>query len=373
MLYFLILTAKMTQLLLCRNDRLEDPTKPDVVDWYQIYKLIPVNICQIDRCDIIKGPYDFKNDFPIPTDLSNFNKSYKEICIERAEQLIAHSRAVNKPIVVLYSGGIDSTVVVTSFILAGGNIKDNIFIGLNTQSIRENPRFYYEHIRGKFRLIPSEQTLDLLNGSCILAGGEPNDQLFGSDVYKRIIDMYGFDYIMQYYNEKNITDFFIALGMSERGAKVWFDLVDNQIKMTNLCEIKYVKDFFWWLNFSFKWQSVYYRIVSRSQQSNSGVVINREFLETHYQQFFLTDDFQKWSMLNPDKKIKDSWTSYKFTAKQFIFDYNRDQHYFDTKAKAPSLHNIFRQRDVPDALDSNYQTIWTVDKNDFYVSDNSFK
>lgn len=372
MLYFLILIANMTQLLLCRNDKLEDKSKDDVVNWYQIYKMIPTNICQIDRCNIIKSPYNFRNDFPVPTDLSNFNKTYKEICIDRAERLIAHSRAINKPIIILYSGGIDSTTVVTSFMIACGNIRDNIFIALNTQSIRENSKFYYEHIRGKFRTIPSEQTLDLLDGSCIMVGGEFNDQLFGSDICKKIIDLYGFDYINQRYTEKNVTDFFIHLGMTTQGAKVWFDLVDNQIKVTNLCEIKNVKDFFWWLNFSFKWQSVYYRIVSRSQKDDSSN-ITKEFLDTYYHQFFVTEDFQKWSMLNPDKKIGSTWTSYKLTAKQFIFDYNRDQDYFDNKAKAPSLHNIFRQRNVPDALDSNYRPIWVIDKNEFYLSDNSFK
>jgi hypothetical protein len=360
----------MTQLLLSRNDKLEDLSKPDVVNWFEIYKLINLNVSLVDRCDVIKNPYDFKNDFPMPTDLSGFNKSYQQVCVDRAEQLIQHSRSIGKPIIILYSGGIDSTAVVISFILAAGNNRDNIFIALNTQSIRENPKFYYEHIRGKFRLIPSEQTLDLLDGKCVMVGGEFNDQLFGSDIYKKIIDEYGFDYLIQPYTEKNITSFFTSVGMTDNGAKVWFDLLDNQIKQTNLCEIKQVKDFIWWLNFCFKWQSVYCRIISRCTNPE---IINREFLDTYYHQFFVTEDFQKWSMLNPDKKIVDSWTSYKITAKQFIFDYTRDQDYFANKTKRGSLSGIFRQRTVPDALDSNYQPIWTVNKDDFYVSNNSFK
>jgi len=357
----------MTQLLLCRNDKLEDVSKPDVTKWYEIYKLINLNVSLIDRCDIIQNPYDFKNDFPMPTNLLNFNKNYQQICIERAEQLVSHSRNTGKPIVILYSGGIDSTTVVISFILA--NNKDNIFVALNTQSIRENPKFYYENIRGKFRLVPSEQTLDLLDGSCIMIGGEFNDQLFGSDIYKKIIDLYGFDYLMRPCNEKNITDFFISVGMSVYNAKIWFDLINKQIKLSNLCEIECVKDFFWWLNFCFKWQSVYCRIIARSADSK---IINKKFLDTHYHQFFMTEDFQKWSMLNPDKKIIDSWFNYKITAKQFIFEYTRDQEYFNTKVKMPSLQMIFRQREVPDALDSNYQPIWTIDKNNFYISENSF-
>lgn len=367
---FLMLNVKMKQILLCRNEKLDDLSKSDVRCWYDIYNLISGSTSLVDRSGIIKFPYDFKNLFLLPNNSTTFNQTYQQICIERAEQLIAHSYAINKPIVLLYSGGIDSTTVVISFILASGGKYDNIFIALNTQSIRENPKFYSSYIRGKFKLAPSEQALDMLDGTSIIVGGEFNDQLFGTDIYKKIIDNYNFEYLNEIYTEKKIIDFLTIRGMSFNNSKIWFDLINSQIKSTNLCEIKSIKDFFWWYNFCFKWQSIYCRFIIRS--SNLGI-INQEFLNTYYQQFFITEDFQKWSMSNPDKKIVKSWGSYKIAAKEFIFDFNRDQSYFDTKMKVGSLQLIFRQRSLPDALDSNFQPIWNIDKNKFYVNNNSFK
>lgn len=93
------------------------------------------------------------------------------------------------------------------------------------------------------------------------------------------------------------------------------------------------------------------------------------------QQFFNTNDFQQWSFHNTDKKIVSDWKSYKFAAKQFIFNYTQDQDYFDNKLKTGSLTWLFRQRTVPDALgiDNNtYEFIESLDKSVYYQPNNSF-
>ena len=40
--------------------------------------------------------------------------------------------------------------------------------------------------------------------------------------------------------------------------------------------------------------------------------------------FFDSTEFQLWSMNNPDKKIKDTLDSYKWIAKDYIYDYTND-------------------------------------------------
>jgi hypothetical protein len=358
------------QLLLSRNDLLFDDTKSDVLAWHQIFKLINLNVSLVDRCDKVVMPYNFKNEFPMPKDLLGFNKSYNDICVERAREIITRSRELNKPILILYSGGIDSTAVVISFLIAAEGDLSNIEICLNTYSIRENPNFYYKHIRGKFKLVPSENMLNLLNGEYILVGGDFNDQLFGSDLYQIIINYKDVSYLYENYSRENIVAIFEHVGMDLDSANLWYTLVDEQIRETNLCEIKKVKDFFWWLNFSYKWQSVYFRLIARSTNRD---ILNKEFLDTYCCYFFNTVDFQKWSMLNPDKKIKDTWTSYKITTKEFILDYTKDQEYFDFKTKLGSLSKVFTQRDVPDAILSNYSVIYNIDPKEFYLHNNSFK
>ena len=358
-------------LLLSKNDLLaKSVDSPDVNTWFEIYKLLNLNVTLIDRCDHVVMPFHFKNDFPMVRDLDGFNKTYMEVAVERARSLIAHSKAINKPIVILYSGGIDSTLVVISFLLADREACRDITVAMNSASLRENPRFYQQHVRKHFRLTGSEKSLDLLDGNWVMVGGEFNDQLFGSDIYRNIIDFGGIEYLFQPYTERNVTAFFEHVGISAASAKAWYDLVDQQIKATRLCEIVDVKDFFWWLNFCFKWQSVYYRIVARSTYPG---LLTREFLDQHYHQFYLTEDFQRWSMLNPDKKIGNTWQSHKKIAKEAIYEFTRDQDYYDYKTKHGSLSGVFRQRAVPDALDEAYQKITLTDAAVYYQPENSFR
>jgi hypothetical protein len=83
-----------------------------------MYKLIGLNISVVDRTEHIKMPFNFKlyDGFQIPNIDPNFNMSYEDCCNKRAVEIINLSRRLNKPIRVLYSGGIDSTLTLVSLI-----------------------------------------------------------------------------------------------------------------------------------------------------------------------------------------------------------------------------------------------------------------
>jgi hypothetical protein len=78
-------------------------------------------------------------------------------------------------------------------------------------------------------------------------------------------------------------------------------------------------------------------------------------------------------MLNPDKKIKDNWMSYKFTAKDYIYEFNKDQYYRDNKSKRGRLFRLFTHKNTPNAITSDWQYLYKFDKKDYYQPDNSFK
>jgi hypothetical protein len=362
----------MKNLLLSKCRLLDNREKPDVALWFEIYKMINLNVFLVDRFNLIKTPYRYENKFNIPKLPAVFNKTYEDICLERAQRIMQHSKNINKPITVLWSGGIDSTTVLVSFLRACPNDLDNIYVALNTNSIIENPRFYYDYVRKNFNLLPSENIFDLLNGNSLMVGGEFNDQLFGSDILKEVKDFNGMDLVNAKRTKDNIVPFFLSKGFTKEGANKWYDLLDNHIKNVCPVDINTVHLFFWWYNFCFKWQSVYYRIPSRMTNQ---ALLSDEFLSKYYWQFFESEDFQIWSMLNPDKKINKTWESYKIEAKKFIFDFNKDQDYFDNKIKIGSLHFIFRQRTIPDALaieNGKYHFIEKLDPTEFYMEDNSF-
>ena len=337
----------MKNLILSNVEKLGASSKSDVSTWFEIYKLINLNVSLVDRCDYLQSPYRFENKFPMPKIPNVFNKTYFDICIERAQKIVLHSKKIDKPISVLWSGGIDSTVVLISFILGCPNDLDRISVVMNPWSIVENPNFYYNHIRNRFKLLPSEKTLDILDGSSIMVGGEFNDQLFGSDIVRDVETFGNMDLVLGPNTSQNVLPFLQSKGISEKSAAHWYFLLDDHIKNVCPVEINTVHQLFWWLNFSFKWQSVYYRIPERIKNQH---LLNDEFLSQYYLQFFVIEDFQIWSMLNPDKKIGSTWESYKLEAKKMILDFNGDKDYFDNKVKRGSLGQIFKQRKVPDAL-----------------------
>ena len=96
----------------------------------------------------------------------------------------------------------------------------------------------------------------------------------------------------------------------------------------NLVPIRTIKPMLWWWNFTVKWQEITFRSLSDLQDEGS-------FRNVRH--FFQTDDFQRWSIVDPDMKIRQDLQSYKWPAKDFIYRYTKDADYRDNKIKVGSL------------------------------------
>lgn len=346
---------------------------PGSNEWAEIYKLIHTNTVLVDRSQDLVLPYRFKlaEYNKLPTDLANFNMTYEQCCEQRAHDLYQKSKLLNLPLYIFYSGGIDSTLVVICFLkVIPKEDLDRLVIVLSLDSIRENLRFYHKHIRGKLKTISSERMSMLFDKRALIVGGEHNDQLFGTDVIADFTNKFNFSEIHEPYTREVVTEFYLKRGMSEKGANIWYELIHEHAKNAP-CEIKTIFEYFWWLNFNFKWQSVFFRMLLRTDVQIRNV-IDKEFVETYFHHFYSEDYFQKWSMTNKSMKIKDNWSTYKWLAKDMIFDYTKDGEYKRDKQKAPSLYKLFLQKDTPVALTTDYKYIYNIEPSEFYVPDNSF-
>ena len=342
----------------------------DIQDFLEIYNVIAQQVCMVDRTGFVKTPYRYHIDQKIPTKPDQFtNPSFSDIAIARAKDILLH----NKSVLVCWSGGIDSTSMLTAFIIAADGNTDRIKVVCNGNTIRENPKFYYNHIRDKLVTINSDNLVHFINDerhSIILAEG--CDQLFGTDLYKKVQLWDNLESMYKPYSFENIGKFFMDCGMSEHSAKKWFSIMDDQIKEACPVEIIDFKDFLWWYNFCYKWQNVYYRLYYLG--NSVALPLTREYLDKNYIQFYMTDDFQLWSMYNPDQKINKDWASYKFTAKQFIYDFDGDKEYLDNKVKVASLINLIRSRSTVCGLNTDLEFLGPDDDVEPYrVLDNSFK
>jgi hypothetical protein len=346
---------------------------PGVSEWGGIYKLLANNVVLVDRSERIKMPFNIKvyDKFKMPAIDTSFDLTYEQCCDRRASELYELSKEIDKPIYLLYSGGIDSTLALVSFLKAiPENDRDRLVLLMNADSIREYPLMYYTHIRGKLKTITSNNFSKYFDKSCILVGGEFNDQLFGSDLVKLVYQKFDFDTVKKRYNREIITAVFLEVGMNSESANTWYDLIDESCKNSPVAIVT-VFDFLWWLNFNFKWQAVYFRLLIRCDPQYRANV-DQQFLDTYYHHFYGEEYFQQWSMLNQENKITHEWSGYKFVPKQIIYAYTNDADYRDNKTKLPSLYKLFIQKKTPYGLTADYEFINELDPEQLYVPDNSF-
>ena len=102
-----------------------------------------------DRTGTVKlWPADFNIDttkFPIPK-LTTITDQFNDLCTARARLIANRAAGMNQKIMLFYSGGLDSTCVLCSFILELGlaECQQRIIICTNDAGIEENPIFCYE-------------------------------------------------------------------------------------------------------------------------------------------------------------------------------------------------------------------------------------
>lgn len=339
--------------------------------WGEISKFIGSSQSVVDRtgatttpCRMIVG-----DESKLPAPVEKFSKSYEEICAERVQEILAIQARLDKPIALLYSGGIDSTVVAIAFLKALGptEFRKRVVVYLSQDSVNENPTFYFNFLRRMARLESSTLYKSLFDGRQIVVGAEFNDQLHGSLLLSGLMNVYDSEVIHRRFSFDFLRENFQRCKMSDEASRKWIEYIDFILSSQSRFEVDTVFNFFWWFNFIFKWQSVFYRIPLRTLV-HLRPNVDAEFLSTQYQQFFNSVDFQHWSIWNPNFRIKDKWSTYKWHAKDLIFDFTKDSNYRDHKIKVGSLHALFWHSTSPIAMTSKYRFLHERDLNfeEFY-------
>jgi hypothetical protein len=341
----------------------------DLKHWSEFYKILVPNKNIVDRTNILKMPYNIRlyPPFGMPPMDCNFNKSFKEICLDRAKEILKKQEILKKPMYLFYSGGIDSTLVLVSLLMVEDIkiLKEKIFIVMTQESISEYFLMYHKIIRPNFKILSADKITELFDGSGIILTGSQGDKIFGTDKISEIYRMGMFDRVFDSLNDF-VVKFWEYKGIEKQSADVWFDLIKNQSLNFGI-PLETNFDFLWWFNFNFEWQSEYFLFSLRSNSK-----LTEEYHTNFIFAFFDSEDFQQWSMNNRNQKIKESWNSYKFPAKDIIFEYTRDADYRDYKIKIVSAGRLFQNKTIPLGLDTDFNLITNIDKNFLYQHVNSF-
>ncbi len=333
-------------------------------------KYFTSGIVPMDRTGTIQTPITMKNIFPIP-ELRPMKKSFEDLCDEQAQRILRQLDALDTTLRIFWSGGIDSTLMLISLLKHASEAQKKRFIVLMTEdSIAEYPRFYEEYIHGKLQTDSASLFPYMLGGPSIMVSGEQNDQLFGADMVSRLILRFGASVIHEPYRRENLFTLFNEMADNPTVTNRFLDLFER-VKARAPIPIRTHFDYFWWINFSLKWQNAFMRILTCTPARRAASV-TPEYIKERYVSFFGTDDFQLWSMNNLDKRIKDEWRTYKWVCKDIIYDYTKDAEYRANKTKHGSLRHVLVQQDSFNFIDEDFKFYHQLDSSEFYVPDNDF-
>ncbi len=289
----------------------------------------------IDRTRTLYTGFPYETVYPMPA-LGSLGPNappldMNALCDESGRRIVAEALHAGKDIQVLWSGGIDSTVALLGVVKAAAAVgyTDRIEVLLTQRSIEEYPAFFPRFVaplRHRFVTAPVTSHLDPAK---LVVTGEHGDQIFGSaKIGHYVSDGRAFK------DWRSALPSLLAEALeSAQDADTVLHYVEPLFHAAPV-KLRNVFDAFWWINFTLKWQIVGMRLaVFRTR----GVKRTFEALR-HY---FSHSSFQLWALTNPDKKIRDTWESYKMPLKDYIFGFTGDNEYRLKKVKVPSLKEVF--------------------------------
>jgi hypothetical protein len=343
---------------------------PGIKLYSSLFYLFARNMSIVDRTNSIEIPLKTKNfDFCALPNLDKTVTDYNEVVNNRAKQLLSK----NKKIVVMWSGGVDSTLILASLIVNCNKEQlKSITVLLNKDSILENYNFY-KIILKNFLVEPSEHFHRYIgNDEYLYVTGEGNDQLFASlFVIESYKNQYGKDSVFHNINQENLINFIsnkadISINDSEKLYNVL-----NRVAENSPTKIDTVYKFMWWITFTLKWQSVYTRSLLFSNSIGKSLIP-----QENYTTFYHCDEFQQWAINYIDTNgyfsLTDGGGEYKLPCKKYIYDVDKNYDYLINKNKQGSYSKVIMSSKPMNFMLEDYSFRSDIDFMEVYNPNNSF-
>jgi hypothetical protein len=300
-------------------------------------------------------PVMIKDRFKMPKYDPSFNKSWQQITDERAMDVAQIIRKENKKFSILYSGGIDSTLIAVALLknLSKEELK-NINFYCNTASIIENPILYKKYIHEKFETINSTEYLieDVIAKGYTVISSSSGDVLCGSRNWLDLqANLYYYMRDLSSESKRNINNNWrkatdpsvhysvfkdLILNHYNTGSnnigEQYYEKMEKNIKTSDV-PIQSLYDFYWWNLFNLK-----YIHLAKKLYIIDNFKMSFNDIEKNMFDWYNNHDYQKWSMVNnySGEKIKFSSTTLKLCAKKYIREFDKNDWYFYFKQKLPS-------------------------------------
>ncbi len=327
--------------------------------------------------------------FSMPEYDPNYKKTFEEVTDNKALNIKQRINNGEK-FAVMYSGGIDSTVVLVSLIknLTKEEL-EQVTVCASAESIIENPFLWDKFILNKIKVLDSKKHKydDLIEAGLTPITADEGDCIFGTLIG---LNMYNnFDYLIQNLSLEtriNLANLKNKMSDSNVHFSVFRDLIIKYLDISfdpqfgRILYEKYVRnvetasvpvqslhDFFWWLIFNVKYLNCSVRgALYYNDRVEWQTAINK--IENWYND----TEYQLWSMANNNNgtKIKDTPLSYKNVARDYIYDIDKNIWYKNFKTKLESMWVIGNPQKVDHleyskrpnnrvALTKNYEMLYS--------------
>ncbi len=296
--------------------------------WFLLWSELNAWDSLFDRTGALPHPLRIENLRPMPAVDQSFAAPLESICLERARELAAEGR----PLRVFWSGGIDSTLVVCSFLMAGVPV-DQLELLYTADSMIEYPEFLTRSVppgvkRTQIRAFPHHNFVpdrqahaylelpcmgDFIDPALLNVTGGLGDKLFNSHT---LLTRFGYDKAFRRYDE--------VLPKS----LLW--VTEPLVAACPLPTVS-LSQFIWWVYFALYYQDELLQVLGGV--SDASVADKRDATRV----FFDSPAFQQWALHHRDRVATDDPAKLKLDAKQLIFKHTADSEYLHTKLKAGSL------------------------------------
>jgi len=297
--------------------------------------------------------------YEMPEYNPNFKKSFSEVTDNRALG-IKHRIAGGEKFAVMYSGGIDSTLIMAALIknLSQDELT-SVVVCASIESIVENPVFWDKFIQDKLKIIDSQKNKydDIINMGLTPITADEGDCTFGTLFGLTLYNNY--DYYINglshssKINLQNIkykisdadTHFskysdilipYLGISSDPNFGKLYYEKLLHNID-TSTVPIYSLHDFFWWQIFNLKYLNC---AVRGSIYLNDSM--DTKFVMNKIVNWFNDPIYQQWSMNNNNngEKIGKTVSTYKKASTEYIWKLDKNDWYKNFKVKIESLWSI---------------------------------
>lgn len=282
--------------------------------------------------------------------LEHTDVSLQALLDERASELYQYAVGVRRRIYMMWSGGIDSTGVLTAFLRnLTVSQQEIITVVYSASSIEENPVYWNNHIKDKLTTLDFDNfviTQDFLKAQGIVLTGDPGDALFGPSSVMYADLLLDNKHLKKFKDSTNLIAFAIEKRAQDLikqhnlvGIGKWYvsKVTDNLLEV-NPAGVETIADWWWWHYINLKWETSIWRPFIRSKRDYHESFDQTTIDEFVTNTFFNTAKFHSWSYSNRHRFIlNNDISTHKHEIKKYIYDYDRNRDYLQNKTKQASF------------------------------------